>query len=51
MLDREIQIMTDFLFFLHGLDQFRINVLRVAVEDPDPVQFRDFAELLQEEVK
>ena len=31
MLNRKIQIMADLLLFLHGLNQFIINLLRITV--------------------
>ena len=45
VLDRNIQVVTDFRLFLHRLNEFRIDVLRIAVQNPDPVELLNFAEL------
>ena len=45
MLNRQIQVVTDFQLFLHRLNEFRIDVLRIAVQNPDPVELLNFAEL------
>ena len=45
MLNRQIQVVTDFRLFLHRLNEFRIDVLRIAVQNPDPVELLNFAEL------
>ena len=45
MLNWQIQVVTDFRLFLHRLNEFRIDVLRIAVQNPDPVELRNFAEL------
>lgn len=34
MLNRQIQVVTDFQLFLHRLNEFRIDVLRIAVQNP-----------------
>ena len=44
-LNRQIQVVTDFRLFLHRLNEFRIDVLRIAVQNPDPVELLNFAEL------
>ena len=51
MLDRKIQVVTDLLFFFHRLDQLFVNLFRIAVENPDPAQTADPAELLQKQVQ
>ena len=43
MLDREIQIMADLLLLFHGLDQFIVNFLRIAVKHADPADSFDLA--------
>ena len=45
MLNRQIQVVTDFRLFLHRLNEFRIDVLRIAVQNPNPVELLNFAEL------
>ena len=41
MLDWKIQIVTDLRLFLHGLDQFIVDLLRVAVLHTDPADAFD----------
>ena len=51
MLDRQIQVMADLRLLLHGLNQFRINLLGITVQDPDPAQPRNPAQLPKEQVQ
>ena len=51
MLDRQIQIIADLLFFLHHLDQIVVDFFRIAVKDPDPADPVNPAKLLQKTVQ
>ena len=43
--------MTDFFLFFHNLDELRINLLGIAVENPDPADAFDLTELLKKLMK
>ena len=45
VLDRHIQIMTDLRLLLHDLNQFLCDLLRIAVQKPDPYKPVDRTEL------
>src|SRR5699024_1580080 len=51
MLDGKVQIMTDFLFFFHHLNQFVIYFFRITVQNADPAYSFYAAEFLQKKVK
>ena len=51
VLDRKVQVMTDFFLFFHNLDELRINLLGIAVENPDPADAFDLTELLEKLMK
>ena len=43
MLDWKIQIMADLLLLFHGLDQFIVNFLRIAIKHANPADSFDLA--------
>ena len=51
MLNRKIQIVTDFIFFFNRLDQFIVNLLRITIKNSDPLDSGYFTKLTEQFVQ
>ena len=51
MLDRQVEITADLFLRADRLDELRIDLLRIAVENADPVQLFDLTELTKKQVQ